>query len=591
MTRLGSRFKADPLHLLGRGVKATSVVLLALTGVVVQSSIIAAQGSMECPGFDEFSQAGQSAVMTHVRFLTDDRLAGRQVGSAGERCAAAYIEAQFQELGLVPAGTDGFYQAFRVRTGSELGSHNVLTLGSRSFELGQSWSPLGFSGTGMAEGSLRVVDRGALEERPPELAGSIAVIDIERDNVDAHFVASLAARAGAGGVILRLPNGGLPEVTQDRRPALSIPVAAIAGEAGGALASAIEGGTPGELMAQVTPTWGEAYNLAGMLVGSAGPYAPTIVVGAHYDHLGLGGEGSLSPGDYGQIHNGADENASGTAALIEVARELASSDPLPYNVLFLAFSGEERGLWGSAHFVQEPTVALNRVQAMLNMDMVGRLGEGKLTVFGVGTAEEWPNLLEQIIAHQPDPIPFVTAPDGYGPSDHSSFYGEGIPVLHFFTNTHEDYHRPSDDWQHIDAMGLERVASLVAGVTATLAGAMGEPMTLTRITGQGTPTVASSPEEGEASTSRGYGPYFGSIPDMTPFEGEGVRLTGVREGSPAAVAGLLKGDVIVEFGGLPVTDLYAYTYALGEFSPGDEVEVVVMRDGQRVSVNATLERR
>ena len=546
---------------------------------------------MECPGFAEFVAPGQASVMAHVRFLTDDRLAGRQVGSPGERCAADYIVAQFQELGLVPAGSEGFFQAFRVRSGTELGSHNVLSLGSQALELGQSWSPLGFSGTGMAEGALEVVDRGALEEAPPVLEGSIAVVDIERDNVDTHFVATLAARAGASGVLLRLPDGSLPEVAQDRRPPVAIPVAAIAGEAGGLLASAIENGAPAELMAQVTPTWGAANNVAGMLVGSLGPYAPTVVVGAHYDHLGLGGEGSLSPGDYGQIHNGADDNASGTAALIEVARELASSDPLPYNVLFLAFSGEERGLWGSAHYVQEPTIALNRVQAMLNMDMVGRLGDGRLTIFGVGTAEEWSDLLAEVVAHQADPMPYVTAPDGYGPSDHSSFYGEGIPVLHFFTNTHEDYHRPTDDWEHIDASGLERVAALVSSVTASLAGGMGEPVSLTRITGQGTPTVASSPEEGEESASRGYGPYFGSIPDMTPFEGEGVRLTGVREGSPAAVAGLQKGDVIVEFGGLPVTDLYAYTYALGEFEPGDEVEVVVMRDGQRVSVNATLERR
>ncbi len=529
-------------------------------------------------------------MMGHIRYLADDRLAGRQVGTAGERCAAAYLEAHFDALGLVPAGGSGYLQPFRVRVGSELGSHNALAAGEQSIALGDQWTPLGFSGTGMAEGPLRIVERGQLEDDPPPLDGQIALVDIERDNVDVHFTASMAARAGAAGVIFRLTGDALPDVSGDRRPNLTIPVAAVAQQAGRRLT---ESEAPASLMAQVTPTWGEAYNVAGMLVGSGGPYAPTVIVGAHYDHLGLGGEGSLSPSDFGQVHNGADDNASGTAALIQVARGLADRDPLPYNVLFLGFTGEERGLWGSGHFVNEPTIALNQVQAMLNMDMVGRLGDGKLTIFGVATAEEWPALLDVVSTRQAHPVPFVTAPDGYGPSDHSSFYGASIPVLHFFSNTHEDYHRPTDDWQHIDGPGLVRVAKLVENVAGALAGTDGEPFGLTGVTGVGTPTVASSPTDTDepAEASRGYGPYFGSIPDMTPFEGEGVRLTGVREASPAAVAGLQKGDVIVEFGGLPVTDLYAYTYALGEFEPGDEVEVVVVRNGQRVQVTATLERR
>ena len=316
------------------------------------------------------------------------------------------------------------------------------------------------------------------------------------------------------------------------------------------------------------------------------------MVGAHYDHLGRGGAGSLAPG-IPEIHNGADDNASGTAALMEVATRLARSPLRPARTIdFVAFSGEEMGLLGSQAYVESDAFSAPATIAMINMDMVGRLSDNHLTVFGVGTAEEWPPLLAAVNAALDQPLDLALNPDGFGPSDHSSFYGKGVPALHFFTNTHLDYHRPSDDWERVEPEGLERVTELVAGVTAVLAGGLGEVVALTPVADVGVPpppppAARDAPSE---PASSGYGPYLGTIPDMSAAEG-GVRLTGVREASPAAVAGLRAGDVIVGFAGRDVADLYEYTYALRAHAPGDEVEIVVLREGERVTLSAVLGRR
>jgi Zn-dependent M28 family amino/carboxypeptidase len=321
-------------------------------------------------------------------------------------------------------------------------------------------------------------------------------------------------------------------------------------------------------------------------------------VGAHYDHLGWGGEGSLAP-DTRAIHNGADDNASGTAALIETARRMVEGPAPERSVLFIAFSGEEKGLLGSGYFVEEPTVPLGAAQAMINMDMVGRLRDNTLTVYGLGTAEEWDGLIDQanVAAARgtgSEPMVLSKLPDGFGPSDHSSFYGHGIPVLHLFTNTHSQYHRPEDDWETVNGPGIDRVAAFATEIVRTLAGSPeAEAVALTPLEGAGNPhgaMVADSEGDPDAAPSRGYGPYLGTIPDMAPVD-FGVRLTGVREDSPAEEAGLRGGDVIVEFGGREVGDLYAYTYALRDHAPGDEVEIVVLRDGERVTLTAVLGQR
>lgn len=297
-----------------------------------------------------------------------------------------------------------------------------------------------------------------------------------------------------------------------------------------------------------------------------------IVVGAHYDHLGLGGFGSMA-GSGPAIHNGADDNASGVAAMLKVAALLAEGSPPARSVLFLAFTGEESGLLGSAFFTRQPTLPLASMRAMLNMDMVGRLETDPLIVYGVGTAAEWRALLEPAAAATG--VQLALRPEGYGPSDHTSFYTNDIPVLHFFTNTHSDYHRPSDEWDRIDADGLDRVARLVTLVTRSLA----EPHALI--------TLQQGAGEPPRAAAGGYGAYLGTVPDFTPVE-RGVLLGGVTAGSPGDVAGLRKGDILVSLGGRPVIDLEGFTEALRAHRPGNEVDVTVVRDGRKLTLRAVL---
>lgn len=322
---------------------------------------------------------------------------------------------------------------------------------------------------------------------------------------------------------------------------------------------------------------GTGRNVVAVLEGSDPELrAEAVVVGAHYDHLGLGGVGSLAP-DVRAVHNGADDNASGVAVLLEVARALATGQRPARSIVFVAFTGEESGLLGSAYHVANPAVPLERTRAMLNMDMVGRLGDRPLIVNGRGTAQEWARMIAD--AARAEGIAVVTGEDGYGPSDQTSFYARDIPVLHFFTNTHRDYHRPSDDWQSIDAAGLERVASMVTRLAR--AAAEHRPA-LTLVRGAGRPPGAARGGDGG-----GYGAYLGSIPDFSPVE-HGVRITGVRAGSPAEKAGLTAGDTIIRFDDTEIADIYAFTSALRSRKPGDAVLVTVLREGKEIPLRVVL---
>jgi len=299
-----------------------------------------------------------------------------------------------------------------------------------------------------------------------------------------------------------------------------------------------------------------------------------VVIGAHFDHLGRSTEGALDPEDKTGVRKGADDNASGTAAVLELARILAKNPPRR-SVIFANFSGEENGLLGSQYFIEHSPVPVDSIAAMLNFDMVGRLRDDKVLVFGVATATELPAILDS--ANAATKLRLTVQGDGYGPSDHSSFYAKNLPVLHFFTDLHDDYHRASDVVSKINAAGEARVIVLAERVARTIAD---RPNRLTFVK-----TAAPAPM---ASAREGSNVYLGSIPDMAQGEVPGLKLTGVRVGSPAEKGGLQAGDIIVEFGGKTVKDLYEYTDALYSHKPGDEVKVVVLRKGERVSLTVKL---
>ena len=341
-----------------------------------------------------------------------------------------------------------------------------------------------------------------------------------------------------------------------------------------------------------------------------------IVIGAHYDHLGRGGEGSLAPRE-GEIHHGADDNASGVAGVLELARILSSSNPKPRRtIVFIAFSGEEEGLIGSSYYVNHPIVPLTNTVAMINMDMIGRLQNKKLIIGGIGTSQEWramvneENMMQSLEVSVNAPVvgsanislnapampivvgangqPVVTMDpgkqfvltlneDGYGPSDHSSFYSKQIPVLFFWTGTHEDYHKPSDTADKIYYAGEARIVSFVERIVRDIDTSDKRP----------TYTVAKSESQGR---STGFRVYLGTIPNYADTN-DGLKLDGVRDDSPAAKAGLKAGDRVVKMAGHDVKNVYDYTYALGEMKAGQEYEVELIRDGKRITLRITPEAR
>jgi len=321
-------------------------------------------------------------------------------------------------------------------------------------------------------------------------------------------------------------------------------------------------------------------NVIGVLPGrSAARGGETIIIGAHYDHLGLGGFGAMDdPDSTGKVHNGADDNASGTTAVLEVARILVHRK-LDRTVVFITFSGEEEGDLGSEYYVKHPTLPGDSIYAMLNMDMVGRLRNARLTANGAATAQEFPALLDSLNRTGGTPrFDLQASGDGWGPSDHASFYAAKHPVLFFFTGLHEDYHRTTDDVEKIDVNGLERVASFVADVATALANR------------PGTLTFVAAPPPQMSTRGAGYGAYLGTIPDMSESPG-GVRITGTRSGSPAEKAGLTAGDVITAIGSKTIGNLYDMTDALRAHQAGDTVEIVVKRDTTVLHLTAVLGKR
>jgi hypothetical protein len=324
----------------------------------------------------------------------------------------------------------------------------------------------------------------------------------------------------------------------------------------------------------------EVKNVVAVLEGEGPLSDETIVLGAHYDHLGLGGAGSLAPWT-SVVHNGADDNASGTAVLLELAHRLSSSGRRPQRrIAFVAFTGEERGLLGSAHYVRNPRFSLEKTIAMFNLDMVGRLKEDKLAVYGTGTAKEFDGLIERLCLKYG--LKLTKHPGGYGPSDHSSFYSKKIPVLHLFTGTHSDYHRPSDDSPKLNIEGMRRIADLLLEVVQTTDATSERPSYIENKKFESIQVADGDP---------GNRPYFGSMPAYPNPEPDGVLLELVSDGSPAAKAGIKGGDVLQQIGETRIVTLEDFQAALSNFKPGDKVKVKVRRGKETEESEATLTRR
>jgi hypothetical protein len=335
--------------------------------------------------------------------------------------------------------------------------------------------------------------------------------------------------------------------------------------------------TRARLIADVSRARKTVHNVIAAIPGSdPGLRSEWVVIGAHYDHLGLGDEQSLAPNAIGQIHHGADDNASGTAGVLELAR-LASMHPHAFkrSLMFMTFAGEELGLLGSSYFVSHPTVPLDSITSMINMDMIGRVSNMKLNVLGVGTSPEFQPWIEEFNKTVGLQLNFSSGgPEG---SDHISFENKHIPIMFFFSGLHTDYHRPSDTSDKINSIGAIKVLTLVAKSAARLANSSQRPVYT---------AVPAAP----SSSGNGYKVYFGSVPNFGS-DVKGVLFDDVHAESPAGKAGLKAGDILVEFGGKSIQNLQDFTFALGNTKAGDKVNVVVLRNGQPLKVNVTLEAR
>ncbi len=559
--------------------------------------------------------------------LSDDALEGRGIGSEGLEKAAALIEARFREAGLSDAGV-AYRQSFDVTVGVHAGDDNRL----EDLVLGTDFQPFGFSSNGAFEGPVVFAGYGIVAD---DLGyDDYAAVDVadkvvlamryepqENDDEspfegkkpsrysDIRYKALKARQKGAKALVLVAPARG--DDDPDKVPALQsggptsragLPVIQVTrAVADGWLE---QGGAPSlaELHATIDETGAPASralrevivagsvdvvadqapvsNVLASIPGAGELADEVVVVGAHYDHLGYGGQGSMRPGERA-IHNGADDNASGTAAMVCAMERLAaaSSAENRRTIVGLAFTAEEIGLGGSAWYADHPVFPVENTVAMVNLDMVGRVRDGALQALGADTAPEWRELLGPL--GERHGLSLTMGGDGYGPSDHTSFYEKKIPVIHLFSGTHAEYHTPDDDVETLNLEGGAAVTGLLVDLTESLAT---RPEGLTYVRSTAGPRMVGD--------SRSRGAYLGTIPDMSAMTltdgGEGVLLSDVRADGPADRAGIRGGDVIVEMAGVDVQNLYDMTFVLRDHRPGQTIDVVVERDGERVALQATL---
>ncbi len=498
-----------------------------------------------------------SNLQLHVNYLASDKLEGRRTGTPGEEMAAAYIAEQMKAAGLSPRGSNGYLQVFTVREGKEAGPKTRLLVNQQP-QAADRFVPLPFSAEKAAKGEVLpgvndldnvwLVDVKAAEDMNPHAPLEFYIKKTKE-----------AKQNGATGVIFF--NG--PENTRDvtrwldeKTAPLPIPALWAGPELSKALSADDANGFMVDFEVDFKPSKRTGTNVVGYIDNGA---PTTIVLGAHYDHLGYGEDhNSMAPSEKA-IHNGADDNASGTAALLELGRLLKSSSPKKNNYALVAFSGEELGLFGSKYFVENGGIAAKDMNYMVNMDMVGRLTEDKgLQIGGIGTSPAWGPVLKSTV---PSAIKVSYDSSGTGPSDHTSFYRKDVPVLFFFTGTHSDYHKPGDDAGKINYDGSLKIVKLVYDIIEKTNGQERLAFTKTR--------------ERQMSSAR-FSVTLGIMPDYTFSQG-GVRVEAVSDGKPAQKAGIAPGDVIFQLGSKLVSDVESYMGALSAFKAGDSTTVKVKR--------------
>lgn len=599
----------------------------------------------------------------HIEYLASDKLEGRRTGEPGATTAAGYVANQFANLKLKPGvrGKNGkltYLQPFPYITGVEPAKtgnsfkidatidENRLTLENKLPVIAVGFSPNGnvkdarlvYAGFGITSKDP-VIDDYAPNGVPLDVKGKVVLVfdgypDVDNPHspygrFDARTKALIAKEHGAIGLVLIsreevFEHDRLTRMAYDQ----SLGEAAVPTFVMGRdLAATLLGLTNSDLKKleawaggkgdrteprdrQATVNFSvdlvkksvSAYNVIGVLDGTDRVLRKeAIVLGAHYDHLGRGGAGSLAANST-EVHHGADDNASGTAAIIELARQFAAKRDNKRTLIFIAFSGEEEGLFGSNFYVNNPTFPLDKTVAMINLDMVGRLNGKKLTIGGMGTASEWKHMVEYLNSGNglagaavgaTSPLPNVPmeaqatkvsvtmmststplfdlqlSEDGFGPSDHSSFYGKKIPVLFFFTGTHNDYHKPSDTADKINYAGEHTIIHYIQSIIKTIDQNSQRP----------TYTVAKTTMQGGRT---GFNISLGTIPNYADSN-DGLLLDGVRDGSPAAKAGVKAGDKVVKLAGHDIRNVMDYTFVLGEMKAGEEYDIEVMRGTERMT--------
>ena len=568
----------------------------------------------------EDSKITPEAILSHIRYLASDELEGRMSGTPGADKAAEYISLQFEKAGLKPLGDDHtYFQKFSFTKGIKLGGQNKLEFEidhtKTELVLGQDFYPLSFSSSGDVNGEVVFAGYGisAPELNYDDYKGIyvrdkiVLVLRYTPEGYNAEspfynyaalrYKAMNARENGAKAIIFVTPysqdeeedltsigldssysDSGIQSLIIKREKAEEILLSTgtnlkkleqnLADKHN---SSFLISKTKAAIKTELVEEKGESSNVIGLLEGSD-PILKNefIVIGAHYDHIGLGERDSRSNNNdtLGSIHNGADDNASGVAGLIELSEFFSCrKGSLKKSLVFIAFSAEELGLIGASYYVDNPKVPLDKTVAMINMDMIGRLDQDKLTVFGVGSSPHWKALVNEANTDFNFEISFNNS--GFAPSDQSVFFAKKIPVLHFFTGLHADYHTPGDDWEKINPLGERKVLDLISELIVEL-NSRQEKIAFSNVI---------EPKKGSTK----FNVYLGTIPDYSN-QVEGVKLMGVKEGSPADKAGILGEDTIIQFNGMAIKNIYDYVYALGKSKAGIPTSLVVLRNYKPLSL-------